>query len=356
MPRYVRLRDLEKQHRGRVIDDLVRLREQLQQEVIAHRKPGSTLLATWNIREFDSGKREFGRRLQESYHYIAEIISAFDLVALQEINDDLAGLRQLMGYLGPDWDFIATDTTEGVSGNGERMAFVFRKSHIRFRGIAGEVVLPKGQEIVGPEGDAGSDRLQFARTPFTVAFQAGWFKFDICTVHIYYGEDSGEKLARRVAEIRQLAKFFSKRQARQQERIGTDIILLGDFNIVSPEHKTMEALEGEGFHIPDALKDKPSNIGLTKHYDQIAFRHADKRLELGKSGVFEIYKSVFRDDDASMYREFMTPKPAANVSPAVLTKDYRNWRTYQLSDHHVMWIEMLTDFTGAYLDTIRQEE
>ena len=46
------------------------------------------LLATWNLRDFGKDKG-FGKRTLEPVYYIAEIISAFDLVALQEITSDL---------------------------------------------------------------------------------------------------------------------------------------------------------------------------------------------------------------------------------------------------------------------------
>ena len=45
-------------------------------------------------------------------------------------------------------------------------------------------------------------RQQFARSPFLVAFQSGWFRFSLCTVHIYYGDNSGPQLQQRIEEIR----------------------------------------------------------------------------------------------------------------------------------------------------------
>jgi hypothetical protein len=69
------------------------------------------------------------------------MISCFDLVALQEVNRDLSALETLMGILGREWDYIATDTTEGSGGNDERMAFVYNTEKVWFRKIAGEVVL-----------------------------------------------------------------------------------------------------------------------------------------------------------------------------------------------------------------------
>ena len=70
------------------------------------------LIATWNIRDFDSNKFGHGYRMHESYYFIAQIISSFDLIAVQEVNKNLDGLNRLMYILGPNWDFLTTDVTE----------------------------------------------------------------------------------------------------------------------------------------------------------------------------------------------------------------------------------------------------
>ena len=108
-------------------------------------------IATWNLREFDSPS--YGYRSQEAKAYIAEILSHFDLIALQEIRRDLDPLDDLKRLLGPDWAYIATDVTEGTSGNNERMVFLFNHNKVRFRNVAGELTLPKGRKVTDPFGD-----------------------------------------------------------------------------------------------------------------------------------------------------------------------------------------------------------
>jgi endonuclease/exonuclease/phosphatase family metal-dependent hydrolase len=351
MPRYSAIRfwrdDVAKR---RTLDRLLALRQQLSAEVGVHKSSDSLLLATWNIRDFDSNKFGHGPRLPESFHYIAEIVSWFDLVAVQEVNRDLAALHKLMSLLGRDWDYLVTDTTEGSGGNEERIAFVFDRRRVQFRNVAGEVVLPKSRI-----GDG--DGLQFARTPFVVAFQAGWFKFNLCAVHIFFGADSGAKLQRRVDEIRELARFFSQRQDKELE----DFILLGDFNIVSPEHRTMQALEDEGFVIPENLRKERTNLRGDKHYDQIALKVKEKRLEVGASGVLAYAGSVFRDDDGDFaaYFDHMPPnlrvfEGAASRSEAEQRAYYaEKWRTWQMSDHLLMWVQLKVDFTEDYLESLK---
>ncbi|MEL6257620.1 MAG: endonuclease/exonuclease/phosphatase family protein, partial [Pseudomonadota bacterium] len=189
---------------------------------------GSIVIGTWNIRDFDNNKFRHGPRRRESFFYIAEVIAAFDIVAIQEINEDLTPLKRVMKILGPDWDFIATDVTVGASGNRERMAFVYDKRKVQFRNVAGEIVLPKHKLL--------PDEQQFARTPFMVSFQAGWFKFSLCTVHIYFGshDKQSEGYQRRVAEI----EYIAKEMADRAQRDGENYILLGDFNIKNTMDET----------------------------------------------------------------------------------------------------------------------
>jgi len=212
----------------------------------------------------------------------------------------------------------------------------------------GEVVLPKSSIGVGAGEGNG---LQFARTPFVVAFQAGWFKFNLCAVHIFFGADSGEKLQRRIGEIGELARFFSRRQDRELE----DTILLGDFNIVSPEHQTMQALEGEGFVIPENLKRERTNLRGDKHYDQIALKVREKRLEIGASGVLAFTASVFRDDEEDFlaYRQHLPPDQRGGDEAAQRAYYADKWRTWQMSDHLPMWVQLRVDFTEDYLQSLK---
>ncbi len=351
MPRYYTIRNYEESMRNRVLERLLDLRNQLD-TAIPHTKPDSLLLATWNIRDFDSNKFKNGPRIPETFNYLAEIISRFDLVAIQEINRDLAPLNKLLWHLGSDWDYIVTSVTEGSAGNVERMAYVFNTKRVRFTNLAGQVVLPK-KDLVTEEG------LQFSRTPYVASFQAGWFKFNLCTVHIYFGSESGAALARRVDEINKIAAHFKKLNQKEPG----DYILLGDFNIVSPQHKTMDALKRNGFNIPEPLKKFTTNLARNKYYDQIAFKQTDKRLEFGQAGVFDYRTAVFRNEDFEAYYDFMPPalrdfhtkgKKKGKHRTKQEKKDYymKEWITWQMSDHLLLWCELKVDFTNAYLKSL----
>ncbi len=464
----------------RCIDRLSALRGALREHI--HGKEGSPRdekrwlrLATWNIREFPSSK--YGARLPESYYYIAEILSHFDIIAVQEVREDLTGLQKVMRILGPDWDFLATDVTEGSGGNRERMVFVYNKHKARFRNVAGELtlagkdrinyphegrlsvakgfqyVLPKGkgfgaktaptkkyrgkQRLVDdlvvpppagstitstktslvipaktevqvdkkgnlvlsgaaleaaltkatiklPGGAIVGDDLQFARTPYVVEFQSAWFKFILCTVHIYYGSDD-VGMERRKSEIRQLTKFLAARAASEIDSDAESIFfVLGDFNIVDKKHETWKALHTNGFEVPEELREIPegSNVDRSKAYDQIAYwtdpdeRRAEhgsvSKVEVARADVFDFFETVFRmgDDDPdgvdeSAYEPVMAQQQAHSAKASKKTNKkrakkkskkaawkYKEWRTFQMSDHLPMWIELRTDFADEYLELI----
>lgn len=436
----------------RVIDRIRILRQALNQHFASSRDNtqqfGTAKIATWNLREF--GKKNYGGRSFEELYYIAEIIAQFDLVALQEIRSDLTEFRELKRILGPQWDFIATDVTDGKAGNDERMVFLFDRNKVQFRNIAGELTLRESQKVQAsfgervnlengivldlhsqdlsgiykastatkkgdivlnedleipiqgschlilpegcylavkkgtvisrpkrghaeiqlqsgpiqgenfairfPEGSFDDSLKQFARTPFLLSFQLGWLKLNLCTVHIYYGSSSNEqKLKQREQEIALLTQALADKAKREFADDKESFMgVLGDFNIIGRDHSTMQALEANGFEIPEKLKKIPgSNVAKDKAYDQIAFwmpstRSTDySKIEVVGANVFDFFEYVFTQGDEDIYREegvsFNGLKPKGN---------YKQWRTYKMSDHLPMWVEVSNDFSESYLKYI----
>ena len=448
--------DAVKTKKKSIIANLKRLRAGISAHIDASRdntvKGGTIKIATWNIREF-GGPTYKGRSFEE-LQYIAEIISNFDLIALQEVRKDLKQFLSLKRILGPNWAYIATDVTDGGPGNKERMVFLYNRNKVFFRNIAGELtlkenakirasfgeriklengvqvdlnsavnlsgtydaytetksdgtirlkedleiplpanctlsipdgaslVLKKGQEIIRPENGRATvtvptpiiggeqyglrfpensfdDSLrQFARTPFLLSFQSGWLKINLCTVHIYYGSESNvNKLRQREDEIKQLTEALANK-AKNEFKLDKESFLgvLGDFNIIGKDHPTMAALESNGFEIPEALKNIPgSNVKRDKAYDQIAFWKPTRNTEYAKlkivgANIFDYYEHVYRVEDEAAYRA-----QDPNDSGLKPSTKYTTWRTYKLSDHLPMWIELQTDFSEEYFEKIEAE-
>lgn len=351
--------------RTRVVGNLERLRAGLDDKLPAKDQTSTLLLATWNLRDFgrdylaslapgyDKAKmrRGAGPRLRESLYYIAEILSRFDFVAVQEVND-IEEWELLMGILGHDFDYIATDVTDSrLGGNGERLLFLFDRRKVFFRKIAGEIVLPAKMLVSAAATDEDNDGKQFRRSPFITAFQAGWFKFDICTVHIYYGADSGPQLRERIAEIDRIAAYLADYAKDALHRAQT-LFLLGDFNIKSPEHETMTALKRHGFKSPGE-RYFPNNISETMYYDQIAYLSKGEGADFSGQtfvaerdfGNFRFFDYVFRDNDTGEYAQAITRSNKDN---------YRDWSTYQMSDHMPLWVKLKVDNSTAYLESLKQ--
>jgi hypothetical protein len=340
----------------RTAERLMALKEHLRgADGVPPRKDETILLATWNIREFDSPA--YGRRGPEPLFYIAEIISHFDLVAIQEVREDLAALRYVCKTLGSEWDYLVTDVTEGTAGNRERMAFLFDTRKVRFGGVAGEVAIPP-VEKKGPDGKKTvyEPSRQLVRSPYICGFQAGWARFMLCTVHVIFGEDVKDD-PRRVEEVRQIAVFLADR-ARGKSTWSRNLVLLGDFNIFSRSDVTLKQITDAGFIVPQEIRDLgPTSTGSReRYYDQIAFLPSAGRFEsTGRAGVFDFFKTVYRDEDEAVYAEAMGESYLVSSSGKIRTEAgktsyYRTyWRTFQMSDHRLMWIELKTDFSGEYL-------
>jgi endonuclease/exonuclease/phosphatase family metal-dependent hydrolase len=339
------IEDLEEKQR--TARKLLLLRDYLDTHLPARTVTGTLLLATWNIREFDSNS--FGKRTWESIHYIAEIISRFDIVAVQEVREDLTALYRVKQVLGPTWDWFFSDVTEGSRGNNERMAYLYDARKVRFSGLAGEIVLP-----TGGSKDKPKPPLQLARTPHLVGFETGWFRFALCTVHIYWGEEKANE-STRVREIRELAQLLQRR-AESRDSDTRHLILLGDFNIFKPNTQTFAELVKAGFAVPEKLQSLPSNVASTKrHYDQIALYggHLTRLTRPDACGVLNYFERLYLDDEEQTYTEAMDrykkryhTDSDGNERDAKQRADYyRKWRTYQLSDHLPMWVELKIDFS-----------
>lgn len=288
------------------------------------------LLASWNIREF--GGRRYGGRDDEALFYIAEVISRFDLVAVQEVRDNLDELERLMSVLGAWWKFLVSDITLGAAGNKERHAFIYDTRKLRFGGLAGELV-PEARK--GTDGTLSSD-FAFARTPYLAGFQAGWFKFTLCTQHAYYG-DSRRNNPQRVADAETVARLLGLRR-KSADRWANNAILLGDFNVFTTRDQTFKALGKARFETPAGLVGTYTNAKLDRPFDQIAFLAPDVQRQVTdlRAGVFPFFDHVYRDQDWRSYK-------------AKSKKAFLSWRTYKMSDHLPVWVELQVDFGDDYL-------
>jgi exonuclease III len=162
-----------------------------------------------------------------------------------------------------------------------------------------------------------------------------------------------------VEEISTISEFLKKRAKKEDK----NYILLGDFNIFRHSDSTMKALEKNDFYIPNASREHPSDLGKTMYYDQIAFKlKLDQNMvvfneELQRAGAFDFTESVYTAQDLSEYRVYFDDKYTSGKSEKQIATYYMsNWRTFQMSDHLPLWIELRIDFSNQYLERIRREQ
>ena len=193
----------------KISDELVELRAALDAAIPAKAVDRNLLIATWNIRSFgnltekwESDEDDSPKRDVHSLLCIAEILSRFDVIALQEVRANIKSLRHTLKLLGPDWGLILTDVTKGDLGNGERMAFLFDSRKVKLSGLACEIVVPQEEfDQISPD----ALERQFARTPYAVSFVSGGKTFILVTLHVLYGKGTQD----RVSELKSIAKWLA---------------------------------------------------------------------------------------------------------------------------------------------------
>jgi endonuclease/exonuclease/phosphatase family metal-dependent hydrolase len=333
--------------RVRAIEGIVRLKDQLAAEVPQRMTERNLLLASWNIRELGFRKQ----RLPESYFYMAEIMAAFDIVAVQEVKGSLKDLRIVLRILGPDWDYLVTDITGGSAGNSEMFAYLFNTRRVRLSGQVGELVLwSELTEATVPT------LLQLKRTPFLTGFVAGWKTFSLLSVHLHPG-DERQDVAERGAEIALLLRAL---ETKQGEDWAESLVILGDMNLYwRRDDANVARFAAAGYREASGLAGKPTTASAGAAYDRMFFR-ADGKLALAKDGdsdkggVFNPFQSVFRPDDQAIYADHIARIYGGDrdiSDPDVLAKYYRqDYRTGQMSDHLPIWTELVIDDSRAFLE------
>ena len=251
------------------------------------------------------------------------MMSWFDLVAIQEVNDDLSGLRGIQQHLPPAMKTLFSDE----AGNNERLAFIYDSTKVTLREKVGEIAIPPSdmKNIKLPGITQKFDG--FDRNPYLAAFKAGGFEFLLVSVHLYYGSESAISMNRRSLETFAVARWADLRR-KSPNAYCKDIIALGDFNL--PKTKTgdpiFEALTSRGLHLPQHTSEVGSSIASDNHYDQVAFFPGETSQEFtGNTGIF--------DFDGAAFSQLHATRPL---------KDFLAYVRYYLSDHRIMWAEFKT--------------
>jgi len=273
------------------------------------------LLATWNIANL--GVQD---RLDSDYALIAEVMTWFDLVAVQEVNDDLRGIEAIHSKLPARYDLLFSD----ASGNQERQAFLYDTRKVKRLKEVGRLSIPPSQLSAIKLPGTTTTFPGFDRGPYLASFECGSFRFSLLNVHLYYGSPDPPDIDRRVLETFAVA-WWADRKHRDARSYVPEVVPLGDFNL--PKQETgdpiFDALCARGLHVPQHTSQIGSAIASDSYYDQIAFfPGATKDRFTGASNVF--------DFDGALFQDLWQRRPG---SP------FLSYVRYHMSDHRPLWAE-----------------
>ncbi|HEU5106368.1 MAG TPA: endonuclease/exonuclease/phosphatase family protein [Solirubrobacterales bacterium] len=316
--------------------ELEALSAQLDRDV-PKRSKDNLLVATWNIREFGgltdkwhSDQKDSPKRDLHALACITEIVSRFDVVAIQEVQTDIRALRHMLKALGDDFTVILTDAVEDDKGGHERLAFVFNRKRLEVSGLACELVVPLNW-TKKKKPKAGIDQIalqrQFARTPYAVAFKKGNCTFILVTLHVIWGTGP-QAIPERTEELSSIATWL-RSWAEDTNNWDQNLICLGDFNIDRQGGDLWKAFTSTGLTTPDPIA-KPRIIGgkpLEGFYDQISWfvDETDGKKPL-LSLTFTGNANMFDWSETALAKSGMT----------------RSQKSYRMSDHFPLWVEFST--------------
>jgi len=285
------------------------------------RKSSKTLLvATWNIANL--GVQD---RLDSDYALMAEMISWFDLVAVQEVNDNLRGIDAIHAKLPARYDLLFSD----ASGNSERQAFLYDSRKIsRLREVGRVSIPPSDLPRIKISGTAASFQ-GFDRGPYLASFESGAFRFGLLNVHLFYGSKKVSDVNRRVLETFAVA-WWADQTHRDTFSYVDDIVPLGDFNLpkVQAGDRIFDALVSLGLQLPPHTSQIGSAIASDNHYDQIAFFPTGAQTRFtGQCNVFDFDGALFRD----LWND-------PNRTPS----QFLEYARFHISDHRPLWAEFHT--------------
>lgn len=241
-------------------------------------------IATWNI-------RQLGARSSTDIVRVARLITdnQFDIVAIQEIHQDGRGLDALLNQLGHPWR--STRLGEKSRG-GERLSFIYRGDRV--------VELKPAADLSGAYNDV------FERVPYSAAFKAGNFDFQLVTVHLSWSDTD-----QRTQEMQTLAHLVSQKLDGNE----ADIILLGDFN-EQKSKANLHYLQAAGWR---TVTVEPTNLGSREIYDHILFNPASTREYVSRTGVIRFDETLYAGNDEAagnalsdhrpVYADFRTTLP-----------------------------------------------
>ena len=125
------------------------------------RRGDSVVLASFNIRKIGQIKN----KSPGAWAFLKRFCERCDLIAVQEVQDNLEALVHLKGLLGPKYGLAVSDITGGIAGKRamvERLAFLFRWDRVERTEVASDITIDRSAVL---------DTLYDERADFQAAFK-----------------------------------------------------------------------------------------------------------------------------------------------------------------------------------------
>ena len=280
---------------------------------------GAVLIASWNIANLGVHKRR-----DIDFRVIAEMLSWFELVAIQEIADNLEDFLAITAKLPAHFAWIFNDR----AGNDERSAYLYDTRRVTLSAKIGEVVVVDTDRryISLP----GIDRpfTGFNRNPYLAGFEIEGKALLLANCHLLYGPQGSAAERRESIERRQLEAYAIARwcdlRRNDKHRWTRNILALGDFNlpVAQAGDPIYDALTRRGLSLPPHETRIPTNVSASADYDQIAVTPGLKSKVLDM-GVF--------DFDGALFADIYDP-----AAPGY----WRRCAKYYISDHRPLWMQL----------------
>lgn len=287
--------------------------------VIPGPSDGHVVVGSWNIANLGVHKRR-----PSDLAVIAEILSWFEILAVQEVADNLDDFLALTDFLPPYFGFVFSDR----AGNDERAAYVYDTRRVSLGPKIGEVaIVDSDRKHIKLDG-IDHEFTSFNRNPYLASFgvEDQWILLANC--HLLYGKTGTAAEKKLSLEQRQLEAYAIARWCdlrRDDKDVFTrNIIALGDFNLphAEPGDPIYRALTKRGLTIPAHETRIPTNVSDRYDYDQITVvPHLGKQVV--NMGVF--------DFDAVIFGDIYDPQKPGY---------WRRCAKYYISDHRPIWTQL----------------